>query len=205
LDEKTTQVGKFFTLPNDANNHNTTDNNDNFLKYITAEIEKTTPNIGVVPVPNANIGTNAGGKTMLGAKYGSLPNPAPLATGWVPWQESADTRYAPSEGLSRGTLFPGLDLPFKNIVNTGSPYAGTPLGELLAISFAAHELVLYLDTHTNDTQAFAVLKELLALKQEAHRRYTAKYGPVTTADLINETSFTWTRTPFPWNFEEGGR
>jgi spore coat protein JB len=92
-----------------------------------------------------------------------------------------------------------------NVANRGNPYAGTPLGELMALSFVTHELVLYLDTHGGDTEAFAVLQNMLRLKAEAHRRYSEKFGPVSADDLIAEQSFTWARTPWPWDMEGMGR
>ena len=122
----------------------------------------------------------------------------------TPWQGSAEPRYAPDEALTRGTLFPDLDLPFMNIGNIGNPYDGTPLGELMAIGFAANELTLYLDTHKDDGEAFALLKKLLALKKEAHERYTARFGPLMVDDLMREDNFTWSHSPWPWEGTEGG-
>ena len=48
--------------------------------------------------------------------------------------------------LARGTLFPGLDLPFMNLVNKPADLS-TPLCELMAMDFVIRELNLYLDTH----------------------------------------------------------
>jgi len=123
---------------------------------------------------------------------------APLAVAFVPVQRSAEPAYEPDNALTRGTLFPGLDLPFMDIANKNNPYAGTPLGELMAISFATHELTLYLDTHPRDKSAFMTLKKLLRLKKEATARYTKLYGPVSTDDLLETETFTWTHSPWPW-------
>ena len=122
----------------------------------------------------------------------------------TPWQGTAEPRYAPDEALTRGTLFPDLDLPFMNIGNNGNPYDGTPLGELMAIGFAAHELTLYLDTHKDDMEAFVLLKKLLELKKEAHARYAELFGPLTVDDLSHEDSFTWSHSPWPWEPTERG-
>ena len=73
-------------------------------------------------------------------KYGSLPSRAPLAAAYVPMQQSADPQYEPQSAIARGTLFPGLDLPFRGMVN--DPLPATPLGELMAIDFVAEELSL---------------------------------------------------------------
>jgi spore coat protein JB len=122
----------------------------------------------------------------------------------TPWQGSSEPQYAPDEALTRGTLFPGLDLPFMNMGNRGNPYEGTPLGELMAIGFAAHELVLYLDTHKDDAEAFMMLKKLLALKREAHDRYVERYGPLHTDDLMMSGDYDWVKSPWPWQAGEGG-
>ena len=75
-------------------------------------------------------------------RTGSLPERYPLATSLTPMQESADPVYENSEALSRGTLFPGLDLPFMNVVNPDLP--DTPHTEMMALDFVVHELGLYL-------------------------------------------------------------
>ena len=134
-------------------------------------------------------------------KTGSLPQDAPLAAAYVPMQRAAQPSYEANEALSRGTLFPGLDLPFMNIIN--GLQTNNPLSELQAICFAAHELALYLDTHKDDKEAFEMFKSFLALKQEAKDRYIKKYGVICTDDLINSDSFTWTEDPWPWDYMKG--
>ena len=89
--------------------------------------------------------------------FGSLPSRAPLASAYVPMQESVEPNYPPQTAIARGTLFPGLDLPFRGMVNR--PLPATPLGELMAIDFVADELSLYLDTHRNDREAFEIEME----------------------------------------------
>lgn len=78
-----------------------------------------------------------------------LPECAPLALSQIPQQQSSEPAYQTGEALSRGTLFPGLDLPFKNIVNQ-MPAETTELRELMALDFVTAELGLYLDTHSED-------------------------------------------------------
>ena len=133
-------------------------------------------------------------------KTGTLPPSAPLAAAYVPMQRSAHPAYEADEALSRGTLFPGLDLPFMNIVNGLQPHDA--LSELQAICFAAHELALYLDTHKDDREAFEMFKTFLTLRQEAKDRYVKKYGAVCTDDLLRSESFTWTEDPWPWDYRK---
>lgn len=132
-------------------------------------------------------------------KEGCLPSCAPLVMAYVPMQVEVKPVYDPAKALSRGTLFPGLDLPFMNMVNTGD-LTGTPLGELMALDFVAHELGLYLDTHSNDSEAFEMLKKILDLAQTAHEKYVKLYGPICKSDLSKAQSFTWLKNPWPWDY-----
>lgn len=133
-------------------------------------------------------------------RNGSLPGAyAPLAMSFVPMQVSAAPNYEATEALARGTLFPGLDLPFMNIVNEKAP--DMPTAELMAIDFVADELELYLDTHAEDGEAFELYQSILALRREARERYTARYGVITQCDQLGRDSFTWLDDPWPWEFQ----
>ena len=135
-------------------------------------------------------------------RYGTLPGAsAPLAIAYVPMQTSATPAYEAAEALSRGTLFPGLDLPFMNIVNDKAP--DTPMAELMAIDFVTDELELYLDTHADDREAFALYQSILALRKEARERYVERYGVITQCDQLGRESYTWLRDPWPWEFQNG--
>ena len=138
-----------------------------------------------------------------GYKCGILPNCAPLAASFVPKQQCASPRYAQDEALARGTLFPGLDLPFMNMVNTPEGL-DTPQSELMAIDFISDEMELYLDTHKDDEEAFAVYQEFLKLGKEARRRYTERYGPIRQQDMLGADRYTWLCSPWPWEYGEGG-
>ena len=82
-------------------------------------------------------------------KQGPLPECAPLALAQTPMQQSSEPAYDRRMALARGTLFPGLDLPFMNMVNKPGDLS-TPLCELMAMDFVIRELNLYLDTHPDD-------------------------------------------------------
>ncbi len=134
-------------------------------------------------------------------KRGSLPGAsAPLAMSYVPMQDAAAPAYEPSEALARGTLFPGLDLPFMNSVNEDAP--DVPTAELMAIGFVVDELELYLDTHADDGEAFQLYQSFLALKEEVHRRYAERYGVICQTDLLGKNAYTWLRDPWPWEFPD---
>lgn len=134
-----------------------------------------------------------------GCANGSLPPCAPLAMAYVPMQQCAKPVYSAAEALNRGTLFPGLDLPFMDMVNTGN-LTGTPLGEVMALDFVCHELALYLDTHAADEEAFELYKSALSLADEARARYVELYGPISKRDLLDARSYTWLKNPWPWDY-----
>ncbi len=131
-------------------------------------------------------------------RTGTLPQRYPLATALTPMQEAAEPAYESGDALSRGTLFPGLDLPFMNIVNSGLPE--TPQNELMAIDFVAHELGLYLDTHAEDEEAFALFQNMLALRKEAQRRYMELCGPIRKSNLLQAERYSWLNDPWPWDY-----
>lgn len=143
---------------------------------------------------------NNQGSGRCGYRQGMLPECAPLAVSYVPMQQAAEPAYDTEDALKRGTLFPGLDLPFMNIVNTREIEG--PLAEVMALCFVSHELQLYLDTHPNDKEAFETLRQMLKLTAEAKRRYVAKYGPLTPADLAESERFDWLENPWPWVYQD---
>ena len=52
------------------------------------------------------------------ASQGHLPVSAPLANPYVPFQLKNPPKYESGKAWIRGTLYPGLDLPFMNKTNT---------------------------------------------------------------------------------------
>lgn len=136
-------------------------------------------------------------------KKGPLPDCAPLAVAMVPMQQSTEPAYDSDEALVRGTLFPGLDLPFMDYVATG-PLDNTPLAELMALDFVTQELALYLDTHTEDAEAFETWRAFTELAEEGRRRYVEMCGPVGREDTALSTSWTWAGDPWPWDYRRKG-
>lgn len=138
-----------------------------------------------------------------GYRDGSLPAPcAPLAFPYVPVQEPTPKMYGQGEGLSNGTLFPGLNLPFFKMVRPKGELANTAQNELMALGFAIGELGLYLDTHPDDRDALELYTYYANLNLEATARYAQQYGPVFQTQVTNETGFTWINSPWPWELGE---
>lgn len=131
-------------------------------------------------------------------KEGALPACAPLAVALVPKQRSSKPAYEANEALAKGTLFPGLDLPFMDYVATGI-VGNTPLAELMALDFVTQELSLYLDTHPNDSEAFETWKTFTKLAREGRERYVSQFGPVTRDETECFASWVWPDDPWPWD------
>ncbi len=131
-------------------------------------------------------------------KQGALPGCAPLAVSYVPFQQENPARYSAAEALPRGTLFPGLELPFKNMANDKTAAVDPMLGELMAMGFALDELGLYLDTHKNDAEAFSLYKSCAAMYKAAQEKYVAEHGPLTQRDTAGDKCYSWLQDPWPW-------
>ena len=111
---------------------------------------------------------------------GRMPSMAPLANPYVPFQLENPPKYEARKGMIRGTLFPGLDLPFMGMVNTKEK-AVTPTTELQALNFAIQELALYLDTHRDDQEALELYQQYQQAYHKAVMEYTKKCGPMNHA------------------------
>lgn len=134
---------------------------------------------------------------------GTLPGLcAPLAFPFVAMQEKNPVRYSRMEALQTGTLFPGLDLPFKAAIQAKNKLKNTALVELMALDFAIDELGLYLTTHADDQEALQLYWSYIRLAKEGREKYQKLYGPLKQTDLTPEEGFTWLKDPWPW--ENGG-
>jgi spore coat protein JB len=131
---------------------------------------------------------------------GVLPPCAPLATPYVPFQQNNPQTYTAKKGVIRGTLFPGLDLPFMGKVNN-TELSNTPMHELQALSFALVELGLYLDTHPKDTQALELFHSYHELMDKGIAQYEATYGPLIQKNSSKNGSYDWLNNPWPWDYE----
>lgn len=138
--------------------------------------------------------------TSCNYKSGYLEPCSPLAMAYTPLQQSYEPSFDKTEALAKGTLFPGLELPFMNMINK-VPKNPSPLEELMAIDFVVQELTLYLDTHKNDKEAFKMYQDFLNLTMEARKRYTEMFGPISQTDMRFTSEYTWLEYPWPWEYE----
>lgn len=132
------------------------------------------------------------------AGEGRLPALAPLANPYVPFQLENPPVYETRKGFVRGTLFPGLDLPFMGMVNKNEK-AVTPLTELQTMDFAIRELALYLDTHRDDEEALALYRMYQQRYHDAKEEYSRKYMPL-NHHVPTEGPYRWLDDPWPWEY-----
>ena len=130
--------------------------------------------------------------------YGRLPASAPLANPYVPFQLEDPPKYEPKTAIIRGTLFPGLDLPFMNMINKNE-LPMTPLTELQTLGFVLHELSLYLDTHRDDKEAFEVFQTFQRLYRKGREKYEKECGPLHHMSEMDQ-HYTWLNDPWPWEY-----
>lgn len=130
---------------------------------------------------------------------GRLPAEAPLANPYVPIQEENPPQYEARKALVRGTLYPGLDLPFKGMVNEQEKPV-TPLTELQTLAFAVQELALYLDTHREDAEAIALYREYQKLYEHCAKEYQRNHGPMNHRTVSDGTGYQWLDDPWPWEY-----
>ena len=130
---------------------------------------------------------------------GVLPPVAPLANPYVPFQKENAPTYPPRKALVRGTIYPGLDLPFMNMVNTKEK-AITPKSELQAIGFGIQELALYLDTHPNDMEALEMYQTYQQALHDGMMEFSKEHHPLNHTVPGKRGRYCWPADPWPWEY-----
>lgn len=129
---------------------------------------------------------------------GRLPASAPLANPYVPFQLEDPPKYEPRKAFVRGTLFPGLDLPFMGLVNKNEKPV-TPLTELQTMAFVIQELALYLNTHRDDAEALEMYRQYQQLYEKGRETYEKMCGPLTHMS-VTDGGYRWLSDPWPWEY-----
>ena len=130
---------------------------------------------------------------------GRLPCPAPLANPYVPFQLEDPPTYSQGKALIRGTLYPGLDLPFMGMVNRCEKRQ-SPMVQLQQLRFALTELGLYLNTHREDRKALDAYRKMQREFHDAREEYVKCHGPIDHATPEESDRFTWIFDPWPWEY-----
>ncbi len=113
--------------------------------------------------------------------------------------QTPGTTYCPDRALKNGTLFPVLFKPMNGEMHEDP----NNIDRKQAKSFALWELRLYLDTHPEDKEALALLRQLDS--QTCQPNYATSFVPcVSACNTENQTSrcnWCWLDNPWPWEKE----
>ncbi len=110
--------------------------------------------------------------------------------------------YQPYEGYIRGNLFKNLYNAYKNYqparINVKSEKEEMLLN-IGQISFAAHELNLYLDNFPNDMEALNLFNKYRKMAVELVKNYERRYGPLNVdSNDMTKVPFSWEQDKWPW-------
>ena len=130
--------------------------------------------------------------------YGTLPSCAPLAVPYVPAQQAHPPQYEAREALIKGTLYPGLNLPYLGMENTVLKPENIQT-QLQSVAFAVQELSLYLDTHREDGEALEVYRCYQKVYQELCQQYEEQNGPL-NHQQPGTGPYRWLDDPWPWEY-----
>lgn len=103
-----------------------------------------------------------------------------------------------NEAFDRGNLFDNLFDPYKYIANLdASNEKDELLLNLQRYSFAAHEMNLYLDLHSEDIQAIGLYNQYKEEENKLLKEYESKYGKI-ILDINENYTWDWGDSPWPW-------
>ncbi len=110
--------------------------------------------------------------------------------------------FTPEVAYNNGNLFSNLYSEYKNYrptqlsANTEKEKLLLDLGRL---SFAAHDLNLYLDLNPNDESMLTLFNDYRKQADIMINEYESKFGPLNISSNSLETGpFKWINSPWPW-------
>ena len=109
--------------------------------------------------------------------------------------------YSPYEGYVKGNLFRNLYNQYKNYrpykipVNNERDEMLLNIGQL---SFARHELNLFLDNYPNNREALNLFNRYLEMENNEREKYERKYGPLEVNYKDTNIPFSWENNKWPW-------
>lgn len=110
--------------------------------------------------------------------------------------------FTPEVAYNNGNLFSNLYSQYKNY-RPAQLSANTEKEKLLLdigrLSFAAHDLNLYLDLNPNDESMLALFNDYRKQADSMISEYESKFGPLNISSNGLETGpFKWINSPWPW-------
>ncbi len=110
--------------------------------------------------------------------------------------------FSPSDGYNNGNMFTNLYSQYKNYRPaqlSGNTEKEKMLLEIGRISFAAHDLNLYLDLYPNDESMLTLFNDYRKSANELISQYEVKFGPLNiVSNSLENGPFKWINGPWPW-------
>ena len=75
------------------------------------------------------------------------------------------------------------------------------LNKLRMLDFAIQESALYLDGYGDNASALEYYDSMRRMREDVMAEYESKYGPITIFGNVNNKSWQWTDSPWPWESE----
>lgn len=72
------------------------------------------------------------------------------------------------------------------------------LKKLSAAQFAFWETSVFLDTHKHNREALEAREKYKKSAEKLREEYVSKYGPLDIQDVFGDTTYTWIKSPWPW-------
>ena len=63
-------------------------------------------------------------------------------------------------------------------------------------------MILYLDTHPEDMEAFQLFQQYAAMEKSAKAAYEKRFGPLMKSTAATEDTYRWLQDPWPWNYQQ---
>ncbi len=115
---------------------------------------------------------------------------------------TGNSLFTPEVAYNNGNLFSNLYSQYKNY-RPAQLSANTEKEKLLLdigrLSFAAHDLNLYLDLNPNDETMLTLFNDYRKQADSMISEYESKFGPLNISSNSLETGpFKWINSPWPW-------
>ena len=114
---------------------------------------------------------------------------------YSPSRNNQDNLFDPKDGFEKGNMFMNLYSQYNNYQPTNLKPRNEQeklLFNIQSISFAAHDINLYLDTHPNNQSLLMLYKDYIQKKEELIEALT------TMSEEIGNNQFNWIKSPWPW-------
>lgn len=118
--------------------------------------------------------------------------------------EKSPKLFDPQEAIMLGNLFKDLYMTYNGFSNyclQPSSDRQQALLEVQMYTFVAHEINLYLDTHSQNQRMVQLYNEYSKKAEESSRSFENQYGPLMVENSSNQTPFQWVQGPWPWEYQ----